>query len=119
MLRVIGHPGDPATRIENRVGDSAANPYLYLASQIVSGLAGLDAAEEPPPASDSPYEPASGPRLPASLGEAVEAFAASALYRKALGDEFVDYLVGLKRAEWNRFLGAVTDWEQNEYLDLF
>lgn len=119
MLRVIGGPGDPATRIENRIGDSAANPYLYVASQMLSGLAGLDAGREPPPASQSPYEPEAGPRLPSTLGEAVETFSASALYRSTLGDEFVEYLAGLKRAEWNRFLGAVTDWEQTEYLDLF
>ena len=36
MLRVIGGPGDPATRIENRIGEPAANPYLYFASQIWS-----------------------------------------------------------------------------------
>ncbi|MFN7001522.1 MAG: NAD(P)-binding domain-containing protein, partial [Elioraea tepidiphila] len=32
MLRALGRPGDPATRIENRVGEPAANPYLYMAS---------------------------------------------------------------------------------------
>jgi glutamine synthetase len=119
MLRIVGGAGDPATRIENRVGDSAANPYLYLTAQMVSGLAGIEAGAAPPPASESPYEPAAGPRLPGSLGEAAEAFAASDLYRSALGDGFVDYLTGLKRAEWNRFLSTVTDWEQTEYLDLF
>src|SRR5207253_8091257 len=34
MLRVVGGPGDPGTRIENRIGEPAANPYLYFASQI-------------------------------------------------------------------------------------
>ena len=43
MVRVLGGPGDPATHLENRVGEPAANPYLYMASQIVSGLDGLDA----------------------------------------------------------------------------
>src|SRR5262249_51373009 len=42
MVRVLGGPGDPATHLENRVGEPAANPYLYMASQIVSGLDGLD-----------------------------------------------------------------------------
>ena len=37
MVRVLGGPGDPATHLENRVGEPAANPYLYMASQIVSG----------------------------------------------------------------------------------
>ncbi len=119
MLRVVGGNGDPASRIENRVGDSAANPYLYLTSQMLSGLSGLEAKEEPPPSSDSPYEAEAGALLPGNLGEAIEAFDGGQFYRGALGDEFVDYLVGLKRAEWKRFLNTVTDWEQTEYLELF
>ena len=49
MLRVLGGPGDAATRIENRIGEPAANPYLYLASQILSGLDGLDRKLDPGP----------------------------------------------------------------------
>src|SRR6185369_3845411 len=41
LLRVIGGPGNPATRIENRIGEPAANPYLYFASQVHSGLDGM------------------------------------------------------------------------------
>lgn len=119
MLRIIGRAGDPATRIENRIGDPAANPYLYLASQMVSGRLGLDAKEEPPPSADSPYEDEAGPRLPANLGQAIDRFDGSAAYRTAFGDPFVDYLLGIKRAEWNRFLSAVTDWEHEEYMELF
>ncbi len=47
MLRVLGGPGDPATRIENRIGEPAANPYLYFASQIHSGLDGMRAQADP------------------------------------------------------------------------
>ena len=36
MIRMLGGPGDPATRLENRIGEPAANPYLYMASQILS-----------------------------------------------------------------------------------
>ena len=38
MVRVLGQPGDPSTHLENRVGEPAANPYLYIASQIHAGL---------------------------------------------------------------------------------
>ncbi len=119
MLRVIGRPGDRGTRIENRVGDSAANPYLYLISQMVSGRLGLEAKEEPPPSADSPYGEEAGPRLPTDLGQAIEHFANSDIYRAAIGTTFVDYLVGIKQAEWNRFLATVTDWEHREYGELF
>ena len=49
-------PGDPATQLENRVGEPAANPYLYMATQIVSGLDGLDRKLDPGPSADTPYE---------------------------------------------------------------
>ena len=119
LLRVVGGVGDPATRVENRAGDPAANPYLYVASQILSGLDGVTGSRTPPTASESPYEPASGELLPRTLGEAIDAFATSAMYRTVWGDEVVDYLVALKQSEWRRFVAAVTDWEHHEYFDLF
>ncbi len=119
MLRVIDEPPGPATRIENRAGDPAANPYLYLASQILSGLDGIDSRIEAPPPTETPYEAEAGPLLPRTLGEAIDAFDRSGFYRTVLGDEIVDYLVALKRSEWARFGAAVTDWEQREYYDTF
>ena len=56
MIRVLGGPGDPATRLENRVGEPAANPYLYMASQIVTGLDGMERMLDPGPSADTPYE---------------------------------------------------------------
>src|ERR1051325_2226433 len=56
LLRVIGAPGSSATRIENRIGEPAANPYLYFASQIYSGLDGMATRETPAAAADTPYE---------------------------------------------------------------
>ncbi len=119
MLRIVGNPGDADTRIENRVGDPAANPYLYLASQVLSGLDGVERNLSPPDPTETPYETSGGDLLPRSLGEAIDAFAASSMYRKSFGDPIVDYLVALKRSEWNRFLATVTDWEHAEYFDLY
>jgi glutamine synthetase len=47
MIRVLGSPGDMATRLENRIGEPAANPYLYMASQVLSGLVGVDRKLDP------------------------------------------------------------------------
>ena len=47
MVRVIGQPGDSATHLENRIGEPAANPYLYMASQIYAGLDGMAARRDP------------------------------------------------------------------------
>ncbi len=118
MIRALAAPGDAASRVENRIGEPAANPHYYIASQILCGLDGIDTGLEPPPPSDAPYDGDADP-LPKTLGEAIDAFEASAFYREALGDRFVDYLVTLKRAEWTRYLGTVSQWEQDEYFDLF
>ena len=71
MIRVMGQPGDAATHLENRVGEPAANPYLYLASQIYAGLDGIARKLDPGPSADTPYETAA-PLLPNDLGEALD-----------------------------------------------
>ena len=75
MVRVIGQPGDPATHLENRIGEPAANPYLYMASQIYAGLDGIARRLDPGPSADAPYEH-SAALLPKNLGEALTALTA-------------------------------------------
>ena len=118
MVRAIGGAGDPGTRIENRIGEPAANPYLYIASQIASGLDGVRNKRDPGSPSAIPYE-ADKPALPGSLMEAVTALRDNALFREKFGDEFVDYIIGIKEAEIGRFLSETNDWEHREYFDLF
>lgn len=118
MLRVLTAPGDPASRIENRLGEPAANPYLYLASQVAAGLDGLRRGLEPPPAVDSPYAEG-GSRLPLSLPEALAAMQDSPYPAQAFGQDFIDYFLHIKREEVARFNLDVTEWEQREYFDLF
>jgi glutamine synthetase len=123
MVRVLGQAGDPATRLENRVGEPAANPYLYMASQIHAGLDGIAHRRDPGPSADAPYD-TKAPPLPKNLGEALAALRASDLFRKNFGAAFVDYYTHIKEAEFARFKaeagdGEITAWEQNEYFDLF
>jgi glutamine synthetase len=118
MVRVLGGPHDAATRLENRIGEPAANPYLYMASQILSGLDGVDRALDPPPSADTPYE-TQAPILPKTLREAVDALTADPFFRESLGAGFVDYYVQIKNAEIERFQAEVSDWEQREYFEMF
>lgn len=118
LLRVLADGAPKLRRIENRVGEPAANPYLYLASQMLTGLAGIEGAMEPPPPVDSPYA-APAPGLPASLDAALGLLDASDLLRGALGSDFVDHFLMIKRAEVTRYNQTVTDWEHREYFDLF
>jgi glutamine synthetase len=118
MIRVLGGPNDPATRLENRIGEPAANPYLYMASQILSGLDGVDRGLDPGPSADTPYETQAA-LLPKTLREAVFALKDDPFFRDALGAAFVDYYVHIKNAEIERFQAEVSDWEQREYFEMF
>jgi glutamine synthetase len=118
MLRVIGGPGDSATRIENRIGEPAANPYLYFASQVYCGLDGLERKLPLPPSADTPYEAQAEP-LPHTLAEALAALREDACLEQGLGKTFVEYFSRIKEAEIARFNLDVSEWEQREYFDLF
>lgn len=115
MVRAITAPNDPASRLENRLPDSAANPYFAVAAQLLSGLDGLHQNSAPPPPMTTPYVPAAQ-GLPSNLGAAIDAFAASDMLRAALTPGVIDWLVTLKRAEWDRYLAHISDWEQAEYF---
>ena len=130
MVRALGGADDPATRLENRLGEPAANPYLFIASQIVSGLDGIERKLDPGPQDEDAYR-AKRTMLPTRLTEALDALDRDALFRKQLGDTFVDYYVKLKGNEAMRFGQFLeqsgikgmpeepTAWEQNEYFDFF
>ena len=96
----------------------AANPYLYMASQILSGLDGVDRKLDPGPSADTPYE-SKAELLPKTLREAVAALQDAPFFRESLGAAFVGYYVHIKNAEIERFQAEVSDWEQREYFEMF
>lgn len=127
MVRVIAAPGDSASRIENRIGEPAANPYLYMASQIFSGLDGLRNRLDPGPLQEEPYA-ADVTVLPGTLKQSLDALQGSSFFRETMGDMFIDYWLRLRNSEWDRFIAAegadaaggenVTQWEHREYFEL-
>ena len=94
--------------MENRVGDSAANPYLYIAAQAAAGLDGILSKTEPGPLSEDPYSE-DVPQLPTTLAEAIDALEADTFYREAFGGDFIDYLVTMKRSEVTRYEAWVAE----------
>ncbi len=124
MIRVLGEPGEASTHLENRIGEPAANPYLYMASQIYAGLDGIARRLDPGPSADTPYETPAA-LLPKNLSEATTALRADDCFRAGFGGGFVDYYAHIKEAELARFQkeqgdsADVTPWEQKEYLDFF
>jgi glutamine synthetase len=128
MLRVIGSAPfgppdaqpDSATRIENRLGEPCANPYLYIASQIHAGLDGIRRQLSAPPATDRPYGDHQA-RLPTNLDDALRALRDDAVMVEALGATLVRYLDTLKRQELARYAQAQDprEWELREYFARF
>ncbi|HEV7584829.1 MAG TPA: glutamine synthetase family protein [Solirubrobacteraceae bacterium] len=109
-LRVVGH--GPGRRFENRVGGADLNPYLALSAIIASGLHGVDSGLELEPALEgNAYADTQRPRVPGTLGQARELFAASDVAREAFGEQVVSHYLNAADVELGAFQAAVTDWE--------
>jgi glutamine synthetase len=109
-LRVVGH--GPSLRVENRVPGGDVNPYLALAAMIAAGLHGIDAGLELEPVFEGNAYTADKPRVPSTLRDARDRFAASAVARDALGEDVVAHYVNAADVELRAFEAAVTDWER-------
>jgi glutamine synthetase len=105
-LRVPPQHGD-ATRVELRIGDASANPYLLLTAALAAGRDGIERGL----AIGDPVA------LPADLGAALDALEADTIIAGALGERMVRTIVDVKRRELHRFARVVTDWEWTEYAD--
>ncbi|MFF8432326.1 glutamine synthetase family protein [Streptomyces sp. NPDC016566] len=118
MLRIPPERG-AATRLEIRLADATANPYLAIAGLVAAVHLGIsDAAEPPTPMSGYGYDPAAAPTLPTHLGEALEALEADDRLIDVLGKSFTEAFFTFKRDELARFRSYVTDWEFREYAQL-
>jgi glutamine synthetase len=115
MVRIPPERGQ-ASRMEVRLGDATANPYLAMAAIGAAVYLGLqDRADPPPPLEGYGYDPSSAPLLPQSLGAALDALEQDSALVEVLGQYFVTSFVAYKRNEIERFNRSVTDWEFREY----
>ena len=116
----------PKGRLELRLPDGAANPYLATAAVIAAGLDGIDRQLDPGvPRNTNLYEwseqalaDAGIGLLPQNLGSALDALQADALICDALGPVSQEFLK-LKRMEWLEYQRHVSDWEIKQYLEFF
>jgi len=127
MIRIPPERGS-GTRLEVRVADGAANPYLMIAAILAAGLDGiLNKLEAPEPVVGMSYENESAPVLPMSLEEALDALQKDTVLRQILQGPIVEVFDVLKRDEIRRYKEAVsdpntretTDWEVKEYMSDF
>lgn len=126
LIRVPSSVETARADIELRSPDAMTNPYLLFAATIGAALTGIHNDEELSAPLDEhlvQYDEdelnrLGVPRLPSTLGEALDAFAADDVIRDTLGTYIADQLLHVKRAEWAAYRTHVSPWEHLRYGDL-
>ena len=106
------------SRLEHRLTDGAA--VVHTAMAAVLQAARLGVVNKTPL---GPKESGNGldtidatVGVPPSLSDALDALEADQDLVDAVGAELVAQHLAIKRSEWERYMGATTDWEMREYL---
>ncbi|MBI4408725.1 MAG: type I glutamate--ammonia ligase [Gemmatimonadetes bacterium] len=123
LIRIPARRGK-GTRLELRMPDPAANPYLALAVQLAAGLDGIRNRIVPPEPVDKNIFTLSVrdrrkykiQELPRDLGEALDLLKRSRLLRDVLGEHVFEHLVAAGEQEWHEYIAQVHDWEIERYL---
>lgn len=119
MIRVAS-----GEHIEDRTADSSCNPYLALTAMLASGLDGIDNEILPGPmnkenmyrVSEENLRSRKIDLLPSNLLEAVGELEKDRVVIDAIGREFIDYYVKMKKREWAEYHSTVSQWEIDRYL---
>ena len=109
-------------RLEFRLADGAANPYLMMAGFLAAGLDGMTSKTDPGKRLDidmyaEGHKARGAKKLPLNLLDALRNFSRSRMFREALGAELCESFVKLKTAEWNQYCRQLTQWERETTLD--
>ena len=119
FVRVKGGSAD-SRHIENRAPSGLSNPYLVGAALLASGMLGIvDKLDLEPPAHAPAEEDESKPKLPTTLEESLSNLESDERITEMLGAEFVTAYTVMRRYELQRFADHVTDWELQEYLEIY
>ena len=117
MIRIPA-PG----RMELRLGDGAANPYLLPAALLAAGLDGIATEASPGRRLDidmyaEPHRARGARKLPLNLLDALRALESDRKLAAATGTELVAAFLKLKHLEWNDYARHLTVWERDTTLD--
>jgi glutamine synthetase len=126
LVRIPARRGK-GTRLELRMPDPAANPYLALAVQLAAGIDGIKSKITPPdPVDRNIWELSIRDRrkykiaeLPRDLGEAVDLMKRSSFMKGVLGDHVYDSFLAAKEQEWQEYIAQVHEWEIDRYLGVY
>jgi glutamine synthetase len=115
-VRVVGNTAE-SLRFEFRTAGADANPYLALLGLLASAREGLAQKLPLREMRNSATKSAVEKNLPSNLGEAAEAFSASPLVPKLLGEEEKKHHIVLAQHEWETYVSKVDSWDLNRYFD--
>lgn len=122
MIRIPG-PG----RVENRIVDGAANPYLATTVLLAAGLDGVKNKIDPGPKNtrnlyDVPEAQLKADGidfLPTTLKDALDCLELDEVLREALGPKYTEMYLRAKRAEWNAYHLTISQWELDNYITVY
>jgi glutamine synthetase len=111
-----------AGRIEHRLPDNSANPYLLMAGILAAGLDGIDNRTSSGKRLDINMYTESHlaedvKKLPLNLLDAIRRFDENEKLKSALGDELSQAYINMKTSEWNRYSQSISAWERENTLD--
>ncbi len=123
MIRIPDRRGT-GTRIELRMPDPSANPYLALAVQLAAGLDGIATkADAREPVNTNIWEMSHREKrrlriddLPQNLEQACDELEKDDVIKEALGDHITKHFLTAKRLEWQEYITQVSQWELDNYL---
>lgn len=126
LIRIPAKRGK-STRVEVRMPDPSANPYLALAVMLAAGLEGIENNVVPPPSVNKNIFAMSQREkrrlrieaLPANLSEAIDNLEKDKLMQETLGDHVFKHFIDAKRMEWAEYISQVHQWEIDRYLSYY
>ncbi|SJZ75716.1 glutamine synthetase [Pilibacter termitis] len=116
-----------STRLELRSVDPTANPYLALAVLLQCGLDGINNnLTAPAPVENNIYVMTEEERkavgivdLPSTLHNAIKELRQDDVVKDALGGHIYTNFVEAKKLEWASYAQTVSQWELDQYLEVF
>ena len=114
----VSNEGGAATRLEHRMSDGAANPYLATAAVLTASRLGVESKLVVPAAEtlDGFEQTSTDRHVAENLGAALRDLEHDTDFCAAYGQAAVDHWLVIKRAEWDKFCAHTTDWELQHYL---
>lgn len=109
-------------RLELRLADGAANPYLLQAVLLAAGLDGIERKLDPGKRLDldmytEGHKVRGAKKLPLNMLDAIRDFQKDKYLTNAMGSEFSGAFIKLRTREWNQYAQHLTQWERDTTLD--